>query len=135
MPKEKMIEGEFKEEPKVQPKPAPETKPIQPSKPVSDVFKEALKQVGEFGQTIGGAISTRDNVVMVRVNGDTLHKLDMLVDAEICKSRSEAAAYLINEGIKANASLYSKIGEVTEQIAALREQLRVNIQAEVKKEK
>jgi hypothetical protein len=135
MPKEKMIEGEFKEEPKEQPKPAPETKPVQPSKPASEVFKEALKQVGEFGQTIGGAISTRDNVVMVRVNGDTLHKLDMLVDAEICKSRSEAAAYLINEGIKANAGLYSKIGEVTEQIAALREQLRVNILAEVKKEK
>ena len=142
MTKEKIIEGEFrkddpmeKAQPAPEPKPASETKSQHPYKPASEVFKDALKQVGEIGQTIGGAISTRDHVVMVRVAGDTLQRLDMLVDAEICKSRSEAAAYLINAGIKANAKLYDKIGDVIEQIAALREQLRANIQSEVKKEK
>lgn len=137
MAKEKMIEGEFKkEEPAVEtPKTDPEVKSTQQPKPASDTFKEVVKQVEEFGHTIGGAISNRDNVVMVRVNADTLRKLDMLVDAEICKSRSESAAYLINEGIKANGKLYEQIGKVTEKIAELRAQLRVNIQDELKKEK
>lgn len=137
MTKEKMIEGEFKkEEPVVEtPKTEAAAKPAPQTKPASDTFKEVVKQVGEFGQTIGGAISNRDNVVMVRVNADTLHRLDMLVDAEICKSRSEAASYLIIEGIKANGKLYEHIGKVTEKIAELRAQLRVNIQEELKKEK
>lgn len=136
MSSEKMLEGEIKKEnDEEQSKPAAEPKPAHPTKPATEVIKDAIKQVGEFGQTIGGAISTRDHVVMVRVDGDTLQRLDMLVDAEICKSRSEGAAYLINEGIKANAKLYDKIGEVTGQIAALREQLRASIQSEVKKER
>lgn len=137
MAKEKMIEGEFKkEEPAAEtPKAEPDVKSTQQSKPASDTFKEVVKQVEEFGHTIGGAISNRDNVVMVRVNAETLRKLDMLVDAEICKSRSESASYLINEGIKANGKLYEQIGKVTEKIAELRAQLRVNIQDELKKEK
>lgn len=135
MSTEKMIEGEIKKnDPADKPGPVAEARPAHPPKPAAEVIKDAIKQVGDFGQTIGGAISTRDHVVMVRVDTDTLQKLDMLMDAEICKSRSEAAAYLINEGIKSNAKLFEKIGEVTGQIAALREQLRASIQSDVKKE-
>ena len=67
---------------------------------------------------------------MVRVNDETLRRLDMLVDAEITKSRSESAAYLIGEGIKATEELYAKIAEVTDQIVKLREQLREAIKTE-----
>ncbi len=73
---------------------------------------------------VSRALADRTNVVMIRVNDETLHYLDMLVEAEICKSRSESAAFLIAEGIKANAALYERISEVTEQIADLRRQLR-----------
>lgn len=102
-------------------------------RPAGEVFREAMRQVGEFGQTIGGAIQTRDNVLMVRVNGDTIKKLDKLVDAEICRSRSEAAAYLISEGIKHNEALYAKINDITDKIAALRAQLKNDIDHEVTK--
>lgn len=111
----------------------------QPAKPAGDdkqsesILREVLRTAGEFGQTIGGAIQTRDSVVMVRVNKDVLQKLDMLVDAEVCKSRSEAAANMINEGIKANASLYQKIGGVIETIKKLRTELRSNIQSDLNK--
>lgn len=98
-----------------------------------EAFREAMRQVGEFGQTIGGAIQTRDNVVMVRVNSDTVKRLDRLVDAEICRSRSEAAAFLISEGIKHNEALYIKINDITDRIAALRAQLKNDINQEVEK--
>jgi len=93
-------------------------------------IKGAWKQVENFGQAIGDALQGRGNVVMVRINDEALNHLDMLVEAEVVKSRSEAAALLINEGIQANQSLFKKIGEVTSQISALREQLRETVKNE-----
>jgi hypothetical protein len=82
------------------------------------------------GQTLGEALQGRGNVVMVRVNDDTLAHLDMLVEAELARSRSEAAALLISEGMKANTQLFDRIRQITDQISALRNQLKVSVQDE-----
>ena len=58
---------------------------------------------GSIKDTIRGALSPRDNVVMVRLNDESLAKLDELVEAGIVSSRSEAAAFLIGEGAAARA--------------------------------
>ena len=81
---------------------------------------------------VSRALADRTNVVMVRVNDETLRYLDMLVEADICKSRSESAAFLIAEGVKAKTALYERIAEVTEQITELRRQLREIVSDEVK---
>lgn len=91
-------------------------------------LKDAWKQVENIGQVVGEALQSRSNVVMVRINDDALHHLDMLVEAEVTKSRSESAAYLISEGVRANEELFGKIGEITDQIETLRVQLRQTIQ-------
>ncbi len=93
-------------------------------------LKEALRQVESFGQALSEALQGRGNVVMVRVNDEALEHLDMLVEAEITKSRSESAAFLISEGIRANEALFSKISAITDQIAELREQLREEVKLE-----
>ena len=93
-------------------------------RPASEQLKEAWKQMESFGQALSVALQSRGNVVMVRVNDEALAHLDMLVEAEIAKSRSESAALLINEGIRANRALFERIGSITSQIADLREQLR-----------
>ena len=139
MPKEKIIDAEAKEIPakKVDTPPAPE-KPTQPYKstleedfsPVTKAVKNTIRAVGETGEALVGALQNRDNVVMVRVHKDILHQLDMLVDAEITRSRSESAAFLISEGVKANQALFGKIKGVTDQIEKLRAQLRQTIQSE-----
>ena len=90
-------------------------------------LKNAWKQVENIGQALGDALQGRGNVVMVRVNDEALNYLDMLVEAEVVKSRSEAAALLINEGVQANQELFGKIGQVTEQINALRQHLRETV--------
>jgi hypothetical protein len=110
----------------------------QPQSPAAEIPKgkttpplnKAWKQVENIGQTLGEALQGRGNVVMVRVNDETLEHLDMLVEAELCKSRSEAAALLINEGIKTNQTLFSRIREITDQIAGLRSQLRVAVRSQ-----
>ena len=67
---------------------------------------------------------------LVRPWADSLHYLDMLIEADITKSRSESAAFLINEGIKANEGLFNKIREITDQIAALKSELREVVEVE-----
>jgi len=96
-------------------------------RPAADVLKDAWEKVGTVGQALGSALQSRGNVVMVRVNDEALRHLDMLVDAEITKSRSESAALLINEGIKSNPAMFDRISEVTEKIAALRAELRQSV--------
>lgn len=99
-------------------------------KTLTDAIKQVEKQFETFGQKLGTALQDRANVVMVRVNDDSLAYLDMLVDADVTKSRSESAAFLINEGIKSNEVLFNRIREITDQIAALRSQLRTAVGAE-----
>ena len=93
----------------------------------STTIKDALKQAELFAQTLGEALQGRGNVVMVRVNDEALAHLDMLVEAEITKSRSGSAAFLISEGIRANEALFARISTITDQIAELREQLRQEV--------
>ncbi len=105
----------------------PTEKSAEAKKRAGDHLKDAIKQVESFGQALSEALQGRANVVMVRVNDDSLKHLDMLVEAEITSSRSESAAFLISEGIKANQTLFDKISAITEQIAELREQLRQEV--------
>ena len=67
---------------------------------------------------------TRDNVVMVRVDKDSLDKLDELVEAELARSRSEAAAFLISEGIKSREPLFDTIAAKVAEIRKAKEELR-----------
>jgi uncharacterized FlaG/YvyC family protein len=97
---------------------------------IEEAVKQVEKQMNSISKALGSALQDRANVVMVRVNDDSLHYLDVLVEADITKSRSESAAFLINEGIKANEGLFNKISEITDQIAALKAQLRETVKAE-----
>jgi hypothetical protein len=89
--------------------------------------KRAGESVGQainsFMDTLEAALTGRGNSVMVRVNDEALHKLDMLVSAGICKSRSESAAFLLQRGIESSETVFSRISEVTEQITELRQGL------------
>ncbi len=95
-----------------------------------DTINEAIKQVENLGKALGSALQGRANVVMVRVNDESLDYLDMLVEADITKSRSESAAFLINEGIKTNEVLFAQIREITDQISALKAKLRESVQVD-----
>ena len=74
--------------------------------------------------SLEAALTGRGNVVTVRVNDAALERLDMLVDSGICKSRSEAAAFLLQRGIESSAPLFARIGDVTNQITSLRQELQ-----------
>ena len=83
------------------------------------------ERIGEnLKETIQGMRAGRDNVVMVRVDDNSKSKLDELLDAGIVNSRSEAAAFLIAEGIKARSQLFDMISGKVEDIREKKEELR-----------
>jgi hypothetical protein len=127
-PENTILDGQAYDPPPADPsQPNPDEAPRGKTTPP---LNKAWKQVENIGQTLGEALQGRGNVVMVRVNDETLEHLDMLIEAELCKSRSEAAALLINEGIKSNQALFGRIREITDQIAGLRSQLREAVKSE-----
>ena len=91
----------------------------------------AAQSVGEsLRDTIKRMRSARDNVVMVRVNKEILDKLDELVEAGLLKSRSEAAAFLIGEGVKARQGLFDTIAAKIDQIRDAKGELRKLLEEE-----
>jgi Arc/MetJ-type ribon-helix-helix transcriptional regulator len=94
-------------------------------KEVAQKTGEALNRATEsIGKAIESALAARDHVVVVRVNDDSLRSLDALVQSGIFKSRSEAAAFLISEGVKAQAVLFERISERIKEIERLRAELK-----------
>ena len=75
-------------------------------------------------ETVQGVLSSRKRVVMVRLHQDSLKPVDDLVEAGVVSSRSEASAFLIEEGIKARTELFDRISENLETIRAAKHELR-----------
>ena len=99
---------------------------------VSDAIGEVVAStVGDsLRTTIEAVRSKRDNVVMVRVSRESLARLDELVDCGLTNSRSEAAAFLIGEGVKAREDLYEKIAEQSKVIRQAKERLKALLDGE-----
>jgi Arc/MetJ-type ribon-helix-helix transcriptional regulator len=66
----------------------------------------------------------RDQVVMVRVDEDTRRKLDAWVASGAVKSRSEAAALFIQEGLKVRATELERLGDAIQAVEEAKERLR-----------
>ena len=88
------------------------------------VLKVKLEDVKEVGKAIKDSLTSRDNVVMVRINDDSREKMDMLIDAGLFKSRSECAAFLIHQGIAAQEPMFGKMKEKVEKIQKIRDELK-----------
>jgi len=71
-----------------------------------------------------GAARTRGNVVMCRIDDRALAALDTLIEAGVCATRSEAAAWLIRAGVEANQPLLSTVSGKVGEIRRLREEAR-----------
>lgn len=95
----------------------------------SQVEKIAVKTAESIKKVIDNALASRNTVLTIRVNDESNKKLRMLVDAGLFKSRSESAAFLIQEGIKSQEALFDKISSKLKKIDKIKEELQ-NIVAE-----
>ena len=104
------------------------------NKTVRDAIVKSVDVAERMGEnirdTVQGMRGNRDNVVMVRVDNASLDRMDELVEAGILGSRSEAAAFLIGEGIKARQPLFDRISEKIQDIRRAKEELRQMVEEE-----
>lgn len=84
----------------------------------------ALPEWKEWLAPFLGTGGTRGNVVMVRLGDDHLRRLDQLVEAGLFASRSEAAAFLVGAGIRAQRELFARIGRHSREMSKLRQVMR-----------
>ncbi len=76
---------------------------------------------------LGECMEGRSNVVMTRLNDEDLRQIDALVEVEVFKSRSEAAAFFIKEGMQTRKDLFQKVMSTVDKIKALKEQARKSL--------
>lgn len=116
-----------------------ETKKTQKEKKQPGAFEEFGDQVEKFAvktaesirKVIDRALASRNTVLTIRVNDESNKKLNMLVEAGLFKSRSESAAFLIEEGIKSQAPLFSKITDKLKKMEKIRDELKDIVSKEV----
>jgi hypothetical protein len=93
---------------------------------VASRIPEALSSIGrDLSRTIERALSAKDDyVVAVRLSHEAQDRLEQLVTAGVFRTRAEAAAFLIDEGIKAQQPLFERVSQKLSEIERLRAELR-----------
>ena len=86
---------------------------------------EQLSAIGrDISRTIERAISAKDDYMLaVKVSQDAQIKLGQLVQAGVFGTRAEAAAFLIDEGIKTQGLLFESVEQKLGEIERLRAEL------------
>ena len=100
----------------------------------NQVEKFATKTAESIKKVIDKALSSRNTVLTIRVNDECNKRLNMLVNAGLFKSRSESAAFLIQEGIKTQEPLFAKITNKLEKIEKIRDELKSIVSEEIETE-
>lgn len=82
------------------------------------VAPDLTQSVAALGQT------ARDQVVMVRLDQETTKKLDGWVETGAVRSRSEAAALFIREGLQVRARELKELEQALQGVEEAKQQLR-----------
>ena len=93
---------------------------------IASRIPESLASIGrDISRTVERALSAKDDyVVAVKLSHEAQDKLEQLVQAGVFRSRAEAAAFLIDEGIKAQTALFDRVSTKLSEIERLRAELR-----------
>jgi Arc/MetJ-type ribon-helix-helix transcriptional regulator len=93
---------------------------------IASRIPESLASIGrDISRTVERALSAKDDyVVAVKVSHEAQEKLEQLVQAGVFRSRAEAAAFLVDEGIKSQTALFERVSAKLSEIERLRAELR-----------
>lgn len=101
---------------------------------VTSTIRDFVSKVPEtINKAVERALNVRDTTVLLRLSDQTSDSLDTLVSSGIFRNRAEAAAFLIDEGIKTQAPLFQRIQSKLSEIERLRDELRHSVSPEIQK--
>jgi hypothetical protein len=93
---------------------------------IASRIPESLASIGrDISRTVERALAAKDDyVVAVKVSHEAQERLEQLVQASVFRTRADAAAFLIDEGIKAQHELFDRVSLKLSEIERLRAELR-----------
>jgi hypothetical protein len=91
---------------------------------LADVPARVLQVLATHTPSSPPPMPTKDNVLTCRVDDADLAAIDILVEAGIRSTRSDAAQWLIHTGIAANKALFEKVEGTVGEIRRLRDEAR-----------
>ncbi|NIP36068.1 MAG: hypothetical protein GWN18_13985, partial [Thermoplasmata archaeon] len=100
--------------------------------PFSEDFEEQLERdiTERIHTKLSKKLGGRDNAVMTRLSDEDLGKLDALVELEVFRSRSEAVAFFVREGMKVREDLFASVMPTVDRIRELKEQAKRSLEQE-----
>ena len=99
---------------------------------IASTLRDLFNRVPEtVNKAVERAINVKDTTVLLRMSDESSDRLDKLVAAGVFKNRMEAASFLLEEGIKAQAPLFQRIQDKLEEIERIRTELRNSVAPEV----
>lgn len=118
-------------------KPQPQSSGSKASETIDDItstLRDMFSRVPEsVNRAVERALNVRDTTILVRLSDASSDAVDTLVSAGIFKGRAEAAAFLIEEGIKAQAPLFQRIQSKLSEIERIRQELRTSVSPDLNK--
>jgi Arc/MetJ-type ribon-helix-helix transcriptional regulator len=97
----------------------------------SQVEKFAVKTAESIKKVVEKALASRNTVLTIRVNDESNLKMNMLVNSGLFKSRSESAAFLIQEGIRSREDLFGKIEGKLKKMEKIKDELKSIVAGEM----
>jgi Arc/MetJ-type ribon-helix-helix transcriptional regulator len=91
-----------------------------------DLF--GLQNLQQVAHSVRDILKERGNVIMTRLGDEDLEEIDALVEVELFKSRSEAVAYFLHEGIKVRKDLFEKVKPTVDKIRQLKKEARESLE-------
>ena len=98
----------------------------------NQVEKFASKTAESIKRVLDKTLSSRNTDLTIRVDDESNKKMNMLVESGIFRSRTESAAFLIQEGIRSQENLFSKISVKLEKIEKIKKELSGIISDEIR---
>jgi hypothetical protein len=99
---------------------------------IASTLRDLFNRVPEtVNKAVERAINVKDTTVLLRLSDESSDKLDRLVATGVFKKRMEAAGFLLEEGIRAQAALFQRIADKLSEIERIRAELRSSVAPEV----
>ena len=73
---------------------------------------------------VTGALEARAHSASVRLDDDSMQRIDQLVEAEMVADRAAGIAFLVQEGIRARTDLFEQINDSFAKIRQVKDHLR-----------
>jgi Arc/MetJ-type ribon-helix-helix transcriptional regulator len=93
---------------------------------IASRIPESISSIGrDISRTIERAIAAKDDyIVAIKLSPYAQEKVDELVSSGVFRNRSEAASFLIEEGIKSQVGLFQRLEQKLSEIERIREELK-----------